>query len=470
VSGEHPIRRYLLVGALLGVGLAIGGGFSIVHGYLGPSTSKQANAATVSAQEADYTCPMHHQVHSKHPGSCPICGMTLIKRASAASLASPRTIASKAAAPASTAAMPAGLQEIALSPEQQVVANVATEPVDLRPLTALVTAAGQITYDEARLSQVAARVDGRIERLYVNSTGASLRRGSALGTIYSPDLVSSMQEYLIARDSFQQAKDTSYPEFSSSASSLLSAARQRLLLLGVTPDQIAHLERTRMPSTSLPIIAPVSGTVLKKQVVPGQYVKTGDPLFSLADLSRVWVEADVFESQMKNVKVGSTIQVACPAYPGRTFTGKVSFIYPYLSPETRTVKVRAELPNEGGLLKPDMFVTANIGSSEDGAPQLAVPASAVLSTGRRQIVYVEARLGVFRPREVRLGAKSGRYYPVISGLERGEKVATSGGFLLDANSQLQSSGMADMPGMDMPKASPHAASKAPADSMPGMKM
>lgn len=426
--------------------------------HLGAKPADQSLAAPVAD---DYTCSMHPQVHSDHPGSCPICGMHLIKRSSLHPAAS--------APSAQATALPAGLGEVSLSPEQQVLANVKTEPVALHALHRNLQSPGRITYDETRLAQVTARVDGRIERLYVNSTGATVVKGRPMGTIYSPEVVATMEEYLAARKSYQVLKDNPYADLAESSRSLVSAAHQRLRLWGITDAQIDRVERTGSPTLTLDLLAPRTGIITKKQVQPGQYVKEGDVLYDIADLSEVWVEADVFESELRTLKVGQGLDVTTPSYPGKTFRGRISFVYPFLNPESRTVKVRATIPNAGMKLKPDMFVTASLVSG--GHPQLAIPASAVLDTGKRKIVYVQAAPGVFRPREVSLGNKADAYYPVVSGLRAGETVATSGGFLLDAASQIQSGGMDAMPGMDhsaMPGMS--SGSDPSPEKMPGMDM
>lgn len=450
------VRWVVLMGSVL---VLTAGGFYGYHALRMPG----ASAAIVAHADADtyYTCPMHPNVHEKHPGRCPICGMRLVKK----------TIAR---APSSSASpLPVGLSEVVLSPEKQVLANVATQPVAPHPLDSVVTAAGQVSYDETRLAHVSAWVDGRIDRLYVNSAGAAIQKGQALGTIYSPDVVSTMQEYLLARDAYQRERKSAIADVVEGARSLVGASQERLRLWGVTPEQIAHVERTHSPELSLTLIAPASGTVIKKLVEPGQYVKTGDPLYDIADLSRVWVEANVYEPQMARLRMGQRVEVTSPSYPGTIFVGRVSFIYPYLDPQTRTVRVRAELSNPQGRLKPDMYVTAAIHVSTGAAHQLAVPASAVIDTGRRKIVYVEVSQGVFRPREVDLGVRAGGFYPVVSGLRPGDRVATSGGFLLDADSQIQAGGeSSSMAGMDMSKPSqpPQDKPRGGGNSMPGMKM
>ncbi len=399
-------------------------GMDLVAAAPKPAASERSQG--VQAAETEYTCPMHPQIKSDKPGECPICGMDLV-----ASKAKP----SAHGAHGATTEMPAGLEEVVLSPEQLVLANVKTEAIQPRMLSAAITAPTKITYDETRLSQITAWIDGRIETLHVNATGDRVSKGQPIGTLYSPEAVATMQEYLVAQRSYKQMRNSDYPDLAEGSKSLLDASRQRLKLWGITDSQIAQLERTQKPTLALSINAPSSGVVLKKLVQPGQYVKTGDVLYEVADLSQVWAEADVFEAQMKDVKVGHRATITSPSYPGKTFVGKVSFIYPFLNPETRSMKVRVELSNRDGLLKPDMFVTAQL--QAPGSQVLAVPASAVLDTGKRQIVYVQTAPGTFQPREVSLGGKAMDHFPVLSGLKQGEKVATSGGFLIDANSQIQ---------------------------------
>lgn len=390
-----------------------------------PKNVNSGGSAGNPAAVSEYTCPMHPQIKSDKPGECPICGMDLV-----AAQAKPAAQSGTHGEP-----LPAGLEEVVLSPEQLVLANVQTAEIQPRTLSAAIAAPAKITFDETRLSQITAWIDGRIERLHVDATGARVTKGQPIGTLYSPEAVATMQEYLVARKSYQEMRKSAFPDLAEGAKSLLDASRQRLKLWGITDAQIAQLERTQQPTLALAVNAPASGVVLKKLVQPGQYVKTGDVLYEIADLSRVWGEAEVFEAQMKDVKVGHRAIITSPSYPGKTFVGKVGFVYPFLNPETRSMKVRVELSNPDGLLKPDMFVTASLEAPASQA--LSVPASAVLSTGKRQIVYVETAAGHFRPREVSLGGKAMDHYPVLSGLKQGEKVATSGGFLIDANSQIQ---------------------------------
>ena len=408
-----------------------------------------------------YTCAMHPFIIKDTPGSCPICGMQLIKKITQAQTASAQTPEQREQADL--------LAHVSLSPTQRVMANVATVAVARVPLSKEVAATGIVQFDQSRQAKVTAWVAGRIDRLRVNTVGAYVSKGKPVADIYSPDLVSAQQEYLLALKSREQFKHSSIQAISQGGEGLVGSARQRLKLMGVKDEQIAALERGGEPNLKVPIYTPLSGIVIEKMVQEGQYVNLGDPLFAIADLSRVWVEVEVYENEFPFVKLGQAVSITSQSYPGHPFNGRVSFIYPFLDPKTRTVKVRVELANPGLKLKPDMFVNALI-KSPLGAT-LAVPVSAVMDTGKRQIVWVEMQAGMFEPRDVQVGARVGDQVQIISGLAKGEKVAATGGYLIDSESQLKGSGGAPeaMPGMKMeaPKGAAPAAPAAPAPKKGG---
>jgi Cu(I)/Ag(I) efflux system membrane fusion protein len=379
------------------------------------------NAATPKAGES-YTCPMHPFIHSDRPGTCPICGMNLVPEASEA----------KGAA----AENAARLGMVSMNPTQRLMANVATQKVARRDFGAGTVAVGKVSWDERRLTKIAARTGGRVEKLHVDFTGTPVREGQPLLEIYSPDLVASQREYLVALAGVEKFRDSPYGDAREMAEKLLAASRTRLSLWGVTDAQIAELSRAREPRTVFTVFSPVSGVVTERLVTAGQYVMDGGTLYSVAQADPVWVEAEVYENDFGAVPAGAAATVTTDAYPGRRFFGKVSFVDPFLNPETRTAKVRVELANPGGLLKPDMFVRVELRSGRGKA--LAVPESAVLVTGQRAMAWVEVSQNAFEPRVVRLGRRSGGYYQVLSGLSEGDTVVTSAGFLIDSESQLRS--------------------------------
>lgn len=388
-----------------------------------------------------YTCAMHPFIIKDKPGSCPICGMQLIKKVEGAQ------------ADAKELAM---LGHVSLSPTQAVMANVATVTIDILPLSKEINATGIVQYDQARQAKVTAWVAGRLDRLHVNTVGAYVSKGKPVAEIYSPDLVAAQQEYLLALKSREQFKNSSIPSISQGGEGLVASARQRLKLMGVKDEQLADLEKAGQPVIRLSIYTPLSGIVIEKIVQEGQYVNVGDPLFSVADLSTVWVEAEVYENEFQFVRIGQRVEIVSQSYPGRPFAGRVSFIYPFLDPKSRTVKVRVEMANPGLKLKPDMFVNALI--KVPLGDTLAVPAQAVMDTGKRQVVWVEMKPGMFEQRDVQVGARVGDNVQILSGLKRGEKVAASGGYLIDSESQLKGGGGGHegMPGMKMdePKGAP----------------
>ncbi|MBJ6727641.1 efflux RND transporter periplasmic adaptor subunit [Geomesophilobacter sediminis] len=424
--------------------------------YLGKhrSTKGAQEAAQGQQGKALYTCPMHPFIIKDKPGSCPICGMTLVKKIEQPTAASGKEMNT--------------LGMVSLSPTQMVMANVATVEAKSSSLNKEINAVGIVQYDQTRQAKVTAWVAGRLDRLYVDSVGAYVSKGRPVAEIYSPDLVAAQQEYLLALKSREQFKNSSIQAIAQGGQGLVASARQRLKLLGVTDRQIASLEKAGEPNIRLNIYTPLSGVVVEKLVLQGQYVNMGDPLFNIADLSRVWVEVEVYENEFPNIKLGQTVDIVSQSYPGKTFRGRVAFVYPFLDPKTRTVKVRVEIPNPGLKLKPDMYVNASIkvplGSS------VVVPSSAVIDTGQRQVVWVQSKPGMFEPRDVKIGARSGDNVQIISGLNAGEAVASTGAYLLDSESQLKGGGPQNMPGMkmDQPAGAPSAGPSA-APAQPGHK-
>lgn len=367
-----------------------------------------------------YTCAMHPFIIKDKPGSCPICGMQLIKKVAGAQ------------ANAKELEM---LSHVSLSPTQQVMANVATVEVKAMPFDKEINAVGIVQYDQARQAKVTSWVAGRLDRLIVNRVGDYVTKDKPVAEIYSPDLVSTQQEYLLALKSRDQLKSSPIQSISQGGEGLVASASQRLKLWGVKDHQIAELEKSGKPSIRLPIYTPLAGVVIEKIALQGQYVNMGDTLFTIADLSTVWVEAEVYENEFPFIKLGQRVEIASQSYPGKTFIGRVSYIYPFLDPKTRTVKVRVEIANRGLKLKPDMFVNAKVKAPLGNV--LAVPVAAVMDTGQRQVVWVEMQAGMFEPRDVKVGARVGDNLQILSGLKAGEKVASTGGYLIDSEAQLK---------------------------------
>jgi membrane fusion protein, copper/silver efflux system len=325
---------------------------------------------------------------------------------------------------------------IRLSPEQRQMIGITYGTVEQAALKKTIRAVGRVDFDERRLTDVTFKISGWVQDLFVDYTGKRVRKGEPLLTLYSPDLVTSQEEYLLALRTRDQLAHSTLPEAVNGSQGLVEAARRRLLLWDLTPQQIKTLEERGTPQTYLTLHAPISGTVVEKEVVKGMRVEPGMRLYRIADLSNVWLYAEIYEYEIPLVREGQEVTIALSYYPGETFSGKITYIYPYLDTQTRTNRVRLEFANPQGKLKPGMYANSEI--EIDLGTTLTVPASAVLQSGLRQLVFVDQGQGVFAPREVKLGAQADSRFAVLDGLTAGERVVTSGNFLLDSESKLQS--------------------------------
>lgn len=403
------------------------------------------------AEKYIYTCPMHPSVIKDRPGACPVCGMNLVKKSVIDTSRSAGQVseAIKQEKMSEIGSVGEEMVQVTLSPTQRLLANVATEPVTRRNLSGEIYTVGKIDYDETNLAHVAARIGGRVDKLYVDFTGKEVKKGEPLLEIYSPDLVSAQQEYLLALNTYEKLKSSSLDEATQNSQSLLEASQEKLLLWGITEDQITELKTTKKVKTHMVIYSPTSGTVIEKLVREGMYVMEGENLYDIADLKNVWMFGDIYDSEISDVKIGQEVEVKTQAYPDEVFTGRISFIEPALNPTTRTAKIRADFPNPHNILKPEMYVEVKIKSGEY-QNCLTIPASAVINTGHIVMAWVEKEPNVFVPRDVRLGEKLGDFYVVLDGLSEGEMVVSQGGFLIDSEAQLRAgmTGMEGMPGME----------------------
>ena len=314
--------------------------------------------------------------------------------------------------------------------------GVRTEPAALRALTRTVRVVATIQADERRLHTVAPRFEGWIQKLYVSTTGQMVSRGQPLMEVYSPDLVSAQQEYFIAVKGMRSVKGAN-PEVEASMRELRDSALLKLRNWGISETELQQLQTEGAPRQFVTIRSQANGVVLEKPAIEGKRFMAGDALYQIADLSSVWLLADVFEQDLGSVRPGQSATITVGAYPGKEFAGKVTFVYPTVTPETRTAKVRIEMPNPGGLLKPSMYAAAEIGAAGGEAKLLAVPDSAVLDTGTRQIVIVQRGEGAFEPRTVKLGRRADGYAEVREGVRVGDNVVVSANFLIDAESNLK---------------------------------
>lgn len=417
-----------------------------------------------------WTCAMHPQIKLPQPGNCPICGMKLI--------------------PVETETHEMSERQIAFSESAVKLADIQTTPVERKFVEKKIRMVGKVDYDETNVSDITAYVGGRLDRLYVDYTGVTVNKGDHMVLLYSPELLSAQEELIQALKTVDQLKKSDVSILKETALATVESAREKLRLWGLTQDQIKAIETRGIPIEHLTIYSPMSGVVINKNAVEGKYVQTGSRIYTIADLSKVWVKLDAYESDLSWLHYGQEVEFVTEAYPGEIFKGKIAFIDPVLNEKTRTVNVRVNVPNKDRKLKPGMFVKATVSanlssgnkvmdpslaghwlcpmhpevvkeepgncpicgmdlvkaetlgytSATEEGPPLVIPTSAPLITGKRAVVYVKVpgkEMPTFEGREVVLGPKAEDYYIVESGLVEGEEVVTRGNFKIDSALQIQ---------------------------------
>ncbi|ACL67573.1 efflux transporter, RND family, MFP subunit [Anaeromyxobacter dehalogenans 2CP-1] len=399
--------------------------------------------AGAGEQKPQYQCPMHPSVVQDHPGDCPICGMKLVKVDGGGGAADVE-----------------GLATVSIDPSRQQLIGLRTAQVTRGTVGGAWRTVGRVAVDETRVKHVNVKIPVYVERIYVDFVGKPVKRGEPLFSVYSPDLLAAQEELLLAL----RTQGTLAGSRAVGGDALVEAARRKLQLWDVPPAEIRKLEETGKPTKTLTFYSPISGVVVKKDVVEGMKLDAGAMPYEIVDLSQVWVLADVYERELRNVKVGLPATLTLNAFPDHPFKGKVSFIDPLLDPKTRTVKVRLAFANPTGELRPEMFGEVVLqGKAREG---LRVPADAVIDSGTQSVVFVALEEGKFQPRAVKLGASDGTSVEVVSGLHEGEKVVTRANFLIDSESRLRASLAALAPSGGAP-AAPAAATPADAGEASG---
>ncbi len=361
---------------------------------------------TMDNDIAYYTCSMHPSVKSQTPGKCPICSMTLL--------------------PITHKELNAG--QITIDNQRRQLLGIKTGVIEKRAFTKTVRAPGTLVYDETGYTDISLKFSGWIEELFADSTGQQITLGQPLFSIYSPELLTAQEELLNASRLFTQTPHLGEP--------LLAAAKRRLSLWDVTADQIQGIITNNAPSRHLTYAAPVSGVITEKKIVKGSHIDAGEWLYRVADLSHIWLEANIYEADLPLLQTGQTAQITLPYFPGSTFSGTIAYIYPWMNAATRTGKVRFLLENKDGKLKPEMLATVTI--SIPLGVKMVVPETAILPTGEAEIVFVDLGEGRFAPRKIKTGIKSQNYYEILEGLEAGEMVVIGGNFLIASESKLKS--------------------------------
>lgn len=434
--------RVLMIAILLTLGV----GLAAVTLTVGCSKSPQSKAGA-----AKYHCPMHPTVVSDKPGDCPICSMKLVpmdddkppqttaatpkKKTMYRSTMNPNEVSDKPGKDSMGMEMaafevtvggeatPAGLATVSITPAARERMGLTLGTVEKRKLSREVRTSARIVPDETRLYRVTTKIEGWVDKLFLATTGQAVKKGDPLLTIYSPELVSAQEEYLIAART------------PAAGDSLKKASRRRLELWDISDEQIEQLEKTGKAEKYLTIYAPATGWMIEKMVVAGQKIMPNESLMVVADLTRVWGDADIYQSDLPYVAVGMPVEITLPYWPGKAFKGRVSFVTPTLDPETRTLRARLEIENPGVELKPEMYANARL--SYELGERLAVPEAAVMQTGLRSYVFREGGDHKLIPTEVKLGIRSDGWYEVLSGLNEGDKVVTSANFLVDSESSMK---------------------------------
>ena len=374
--------------------------------------------------ETIWTCSMHPQIQLPESGQCPICFMDLIEieKESDANLQS--------------------LRQISFDKRARRLAEVEVQPVIRGRASTEIHMVGKIDYDETRMGTITSWVNGRIDKLFVDYTGSHVRRGQAMVNIYSPELLTAQAELIQALAAHTRAKNSKNAIIKKTSARTLTASREKLRLLGLNDKQLRKIEKLGKPTDHITLTAPLSGIVIKKDVNEGMYVNTGSPIYTLADLERVWVVLEAYESDLQAISIGQEVNFTVESYPGAAFKGEVAYIDPLVNDKSRTVRVRLNVDNQDAKLKPGMFVRAlsSDTSTENSADApLLIPISAPLLTGKRALVYVQVpdQPGTYIGREIILGPRQGDFYQVKSGLLEGELLVTRGNFKIDSAIQLQ---------------------------------
>lgn len=482
----------------LGLLALIAGAFAGGYFYNAAKSGRAASTAKGERKILYWVDPMHPAYKSDKPGIAPDCGMKLEPvyadgggpGAPAAErkilyYRDPKDPNFKAQQPGlnpetgselepvyenDPSTMPPGTVQI--TPEKQQLIGVKYGTVERAGGSRTIRAVGKVAYDETRIQHVHTKVEGWIDKVYADFTGQQVKKGDPLLTIYSPEMLASQRELLLAAKAKGLMKNSTLPGAFDQSESLLQAARRRLELWDLSDAQIDQVLRTGQPIKNITLYSPVTGYISDRKAFPQLKVMPDTDLYTIVDLSRVWVMADVFEYEAPNIHIGETAAVTLQAIPGRTFTARIDYIQPSVDPMTRTIKVRLDLANPGLLLKPDMY--ADVDFRINLPSSLTVPAEAVLDAGERKTVFIARGSGFFEPRQVQTGEREGDRIQILSGLTGGERVVTSGNFLIDSESQMKAAaagmgGMAGMPGMTSEPAGKAAKpAEKPAPPMPGM--
>jgi len=441
------IRKISIVGLLI---LAV---TAFVYFAMIRRQARHEMAMGQAATEKDvYYCPMHKTYHSDKPGNCPICSMKLVKLEGPSTATAAAKLEKTTGAPAATPTPSQASQHNAIfvPPEKQQLIGMRSVPAEMGTLTKDIRIVGKVSYDETRLTHIHSKVSGYIEEVFADSVGKPVRAGEPLFTIYSPDLVATEQDFLLALKSRELLRTSTVASAAQGSENLIAAARERLRLWDVTDQEIQRLETEGKMKRAIAVYSPVTGVVMERAAYHhGTFVDPSKDLFTIVDLSQVWVLGEAYETDLPFIRTGQAADIELPySGGGKRLRGRVDFIYPFLDPKSRTAQIRMEFPNPGLLLKPEMFT--NISMSVSVGRQVLVPQDAVMDTGSEQYVFIDKGDGYVQPRKVKVSAEAGEKVGIEQGLKPGERVVTGANFVVDSESRLKGA----FAGMGLPSQAP----------------
>ena len=431
------IRKISLVGLLI---LAVA---AFVYFAMIRRQARHEMAMGQAATEKDvYYCPMHKTYHSDKPGNCPICSMKLVKLegpSTAPAAGGAAKVEQTVGAPTATSTPSPASQDNAIfvPPEKQQLIGMRSVPAEMGTLTKDIRIVGKVSYDETRVTHIHSKVSGYIEEVFADSVGKPVRAGDPLFTIYSPDLVATEQDFLLALKSRELLRTSTVASAAQGSENLIAAARERLRLWDVTDEEIHRLETEGKMKRAIAVYSPVTGVVMERAAYHhGTFVDPSKDLFTIVDLSRVWVLGEAYETDLPFIRTGQAAEIELPySGGGKKIPGRVDFIYPFLDPKTRTAQVRMEFANSNLSLKPEMFT--NITMSVSIGRQVLVPQDALMDTGSEQYVFIDKGDGYVQPRKVKVSAEAGEKVGIEQGLKAGERVVTGANFVVDSESRLK---------------------------------
>ncbi len=415
---KNIFKIFLIILLSLGIGYGIAK-FNLVPNFLSPNKQESKNEL--------YVCPMHPTYTSDRPGDCPICGMRLVKKE--------RKEGSGNATIVERKMKQEGAFKLEIDPDKQQYIGIKVTKTIKKDAIKEIKALGTIVPDETKLAHIHTKFSGFIHHVFADYEGKLVEKDQPLFTVYSPELVSTQEEYLLALEAEKKLKGNKFPEIDKAQSSLLQAAKRRLELWDISSEQIDNLRETKQVTKELTFYSPVNGFITKREAFEGTEIKPDTTLYDIVDLSKVWVFVEVYEVDLPLVMIGQSATVHFQYGSEKPFIGKITYISPVIEPTTRTTKVRLEVNNPGYKLKPDMYVDAVILS--DIGSQVVVPTRAVIDSGERKIVFVKSGKGEFTPQEVELGPEINDERVIYSGINEGDEVVTDGNFLLDSESNLE---------------------------------